>query len=174
MFLQLGFHKSCKRRQFQMEFSILAIDPYCLQFGESIHLFSTKHNFFVMIHIMVTFGVEGGDFSYVCKLWSWWSQLYLFDKFNFGDVFDNDYDGNDDDDVRGTLVTWTLPYLSFTRSLEGAVLTTNPLLWQSSLSSFILWKKTKSTLSKLFSFIFLSKSNRFPQIVACWFDEILN
>ena len=64
-----------------------------------------------------------------------------------GDAFDNDYDGNDDnddnDDMRGTLVTWTLPYLSFTRSLEGAVLTTNPLLWQSSLSSFIFWQAQK-------------------------------
>ena len=46
-----------------MEFSILAIDPYCLQFGESIYLLSTKHIFFVMILIMVMFGLEGGDFS---------------------------------------------------------------------------------------------------------------
>ena len=46
-----------------MEFSILAIDPYCLHFGESIRLLSTKHIFFVMILIMVMFGLEGGDFS---------------------------------------------------------------------------------------------------------------
>ena len=38
-----------------------------------------------------------------------YDQLYLFDKFNVGDAFDSysggNFDGDGDDEVRGTLVT---------------------------------------------------------------------
>ena len=49
------------------------------------------------------------------------------DDDNNDDNDDDNDDDNADGDVGETLVTRTLPYLSFTSSLEGAVLTTNPL-----------------------------------------------